>query len=45
MTVHVYELLTWAQDRITSILLETLPDLGEDDEAGDNDLGNEGPQH
>ncbi|MGX6451201.1 DUF2017 family protein [Brevibacterium paucivorans] len=45
MTVHVYELLTWAQDRITSILLETLPDLGEDDEDGDNDLGNEGPQH
>ena len=44
MTVHVYELLTWAQDRITSILLETLSDLGEDDEDGDHDFGNEGPQ-
>ncbi len=43
MTVNVYELLTWAQDRITTILLEALPDLGEDDEAGGNDLGNEGP--
>lgn len=43
MTVNVYELLTWAQDRITTILLEALPDLGEDDEAGCNDLGNEGP--
>ena len=43
MTVNVYELLTWAQDRITTILLEALPDLGEDYEAGGNDLGNEGP--
>lgn len=43
MTVNVYELLTWAQDRITTILLEALPDLGEDDKAGGNDLGNEGP--
>ena len=44
MTVHVYELLTWAQDRITSILLETLSDLGEDDEDDDHDFGNERPQ-
>lgn len=39
MTVNVYEFLTWAQDRFTTIMLEALPDGGDDDILGEDDLG------